>query len=365
MRALSTRLLVLFSVILTLLAGMGSGLARLGWQMDSLSDSWILIHGPLMISGFLGTLLCMERAVALSSRYPWAICVPFINALGAFILLIFHDIVYAKLLLTTGSLGLLILFVLMLRLHFSKDVIVMALGALCWAIGNTLWLTGNPIYLVVHLWIAFLVLTIVGERLELSRVRRLTRSSEQLFILSVGVYLLGVSLTIFNLDTGVRLLGVGAILVAAWLLHYDIARRTILKDGLTRYIAACLLSGYIWLAFAGLMALWKGAVYAGFDYSLILHAFLLGFVFSMIFGHMPIILPALTGLKVAYNPLFYGHLVLLHLTLIVRTTGNLLHNIPVRQWGGLLNVVTILFFMAVTIVTVIRSNRLSQALEGS
>src|SRR5690606_13672016 len=136
-------------------------------------------------------------------------------------------------------------------------------------------------------------------------------------------------------------------------------------EGLTCCSGACLLSGYIWLAFAGLMALWKGAVYAGFDYSLILHAFLLGFVFSMIFGHMPIILPALTGLKVAYNPLFYGHLVLLHITLIVRTNGNLLHNIRVRQWRGLLNVVTILFFMAVTIVTVIRSNRLSQALEGS
>ncbi|GAB5426403.1 MAG: hypothetical protein Crog4KO_35500 [Crocinitomicaceae bacterium] len=361
------RLLVFVSVILTLLAGMGSGLARLGWQMDSLSSNWILIHGPLMIGGFLGTLLCMERAVALASRYPWAIAVPIINALGAFALLILPNAILAKLFLTTGSIGLLALFGIMLRLHPSKDVLVMALGALCWVVGNVLWVAGTPIYQVVHLWIAFLVLTIVGERLELSRVRRLTPRSEQLFILSVSVYLLGVSITIFNLDIGIRLLGVGAILMTLWLLRYDIARRTILQTGLTRYIAACLLSGYVWLAFGGLMAVWKGAVYASFDYSLILHAFLLGFVFSMIFGHMPIILPALTNLKITYTPFFYGHLILLHITLIVRTIGNLSQSVPLRQWGGLFNVLTILIFTIIIIVTVIRSNRptLSQQRSSS
>lgn len=359
------RLLIFVSVIFALLAGMGSGLARLGWQMDSLSSNWMLVHGPLMIGGFLGTLLCMERAVALASRYPWAIAVPVINALGAFALLILPHAILAKPLLTAGSMGLLILFGLMLRLHPSKDVLVMALGAVCWVIGNVLWLVGNPIYQVVHLWIAFLIMTIVGERLELSRVRRLTARSEQLFILSVGVYLIGVSITIFNLDIGIRLLGVGSILMALWLLRYDIARRTILQTGLTRYIAACLLSGYVWLAFAGLMAIWKGAIYASFDYSLILHAFLLGFVFSMIFGHMPIILPALTNLEIVYTPLFYGHLVLLHMTLIIRTTGNLLQSVPLRQWGGLLNVATILLFMLVTIATVIRSNRLTRSQQRS
>ena len=363
--SLMSHLLIFISVVLTLLAGMGSGLARLGWQMDTLSSNWILIHGPLMIGGFLGTLLCMERAVALASRYPWAIAVPIINALGAFALLILPNAMLAKLLLSAGSLGLLALFGLMLRLHPTKDVLVMAFGALCWVIGKVLWLVGNPIYQVVHLWIAFLILTIVGERLELSRVRHLTRRSEQLFVLSVGVYLLGVSITIFNLDIGVRVVGVGAIFMALWLLRYDIARRTILQTGLTRYIAACLLSGYVWLAFGGLMAIWKGAVYTGFDYSLILHAFLLGFVFSMIFGHMPIILPALTNLRIAYTPLFYGHLILLHITLIVRTTGNLLQSIPVRQWGGLLNVLTILLFMFITIVTIIRSNRLTRSQQRS
>ena len=347
---------VLITVLIALLGGLGSGLARLGWQMDTLSNNWILVHGPLMISGFLGTLICMERAVALSSRYSWAIAIPITNAIGAFTLLTMPQSTIAKLLITSGSMGLLVLFGIMLHLHHSKDVIVMSLGALCWVIGNVLWLVGNPVFQLVHLWIAFLILTIVGERLELSRIRRLTSRSEQLFVIAVSVYLMGVLLTVIQLDLGTRILGFGSILMAAWLLRYDIARRTILQTGLPRYIAACLLSGYLWLAFGGLMAVWKGVVYAGFDYSLILHAFLLGFVFSMIFGHMPIILPALTGLNIAYTPLFYGHLILLHLTLFIRTTGNLLQSVPIRQWGGLLNVLTILLFMLVTVVAVLRSN---------
>lgn len=350
------RILMLLTVVIALLGGLGSGLARLGWQMDSLSQSWILAHGPLMICGFLGTLICLERAVALSSRYRWSIIVPLINALGAAALLLMRDAVLAKLLLTMGSLGLLILFALMLRLHPSRDMVIMACGAVCWLVGNALWLGGQPVFQVVHLWTAFLILTIVGERLELSRVRRLTQRMEQFLIIAVAVYLIGVSLTIFNLDAGIRGLGLGAILIAAWLLRYDVARRTIHQTGLPRYIAACLLIGYVWLAVGGMIGIWKGALFAGPHYAAMLHAFLLGFVFSMIFGHAPIIVPALTGLRLNYQPIFYGHLLLLHIMLAYRTYGSLALDIKAQQMGGLLNVTAVLVFMVVTIYSLYRSN---------
>ncbi|MBL8164033.1 MAG: hypothetical protein JNJ61_18740 [Anaerolineae bacterium] len=309
-----------------------------------------------MISGFLGTLICLERSVALASRYRWSLVVPAVNALGAGLLLVMRDAPAAKLLLTMGSLGLLVLFGFMLRLHPSRDVVIMAVGTLCWLIGNALWFAGQPIYQVVHLWTAFLILTIVGERLELSRVRRLTRTSKNLLTLAVGVYLAGGVLTILDLSTGVRVLGVGAVLMAGWLLCYDIARRTIYQSGLPRYVAACLLAGYVWLGFGGLLALWHGAIYAGPDYAAVLHAFLLGFMFSMIFGHAPIIIPALTNLQLKYSPIFYGHLVLLHITLIYRMYGNLLGDFLAQQQGGLWNVIALLLFMAVMALTVLRSN---------
>ncbi|MEZ4672217.1 MAG: hypothetical protein R3E39_30290 [Anaerolineae bacterium] len=351
-----SRLVIFVVVGLTLIGGLGSGLARLGWQMDSLSQNWILVHGPLMISGFLGTLICLERAVALASRYRWSMAVPAVNALGAFALLLARDALSAKLLLTAGSLGLLILFALMLRLHPSRDMVIMASGTACWVAGNGLWLAGQPVYQVVHLWTAFLILTIVGERLELSRVRRLTRSSEYLLIVTVAIYLAGVMFTVVNLDLGIRLLGIGAIFVAAWLLRYDIARRTIQQTGLPRYIAACLLIGYVWLGVGGVIGIWQGGLYAGPVYAAMLHAFLLGFVFSMIFGHAPIILPAVTGLRLNYTPLFYGHLILLHTTLVYRMYGNLAPNLTAQRWSGLFNVIAVLLFLVVTLFTIFRSN---------
>lgn len=356
MLKLILRLLMLLTVVVALLGGLGSGLARLGWQMDDHSQEWILIHGPLMINGFLGTLICLERAVALSSRYRWTMVVPAINALGAIAILLVDDVGIGKLLLMFGSAGLVILFGLMLRIHWSRDMMVMASGAVCWLIGNVLWFAGQPVYQVVHLWTAFLILTIVGERLELSRVRRLKAMDERLLIMTVLIYLIGVLFTIFDLTIGIRLLGVGAILMAAWLLRYDIAGRTIRQQGLPRYIAVCLLLGYVWLGFGGIIGVWKGAVYAGPDYAMILHAFLLGFVFSMIFGHMPIILPALTGLKFNYSHFLYGHLIILHVTLTYRMYGNLIGDFPARQQAGLWNVIAILLFLFLTLITVIHSN---------
>ena len=43
------------------------------------------------------------------------------------------------------------------------------------------------------------------------------------------------------------------IMLGAWLLRYDITRYTIKKTGLTRYIAACLLPGYVWLIVGGVL----------------------------------------------------------------------------------------------------------------
>ena len=48
----------------------------------------------------------------------------------------------------------------------------MGAGALAWFVGNVLWSAGVPIHRTVSWFGAFLLLTIVGERLELSRLAR-------------------------------------------------------------------------------------------------------------------------------------------------------------------------------------------------
>jgi hypothetical protein len=136
------------------------------------------------------------------------------------------------------------------------------------------------------------------------------------------------------------------IVLAAWLLRYDIARRTVLQSGLTRFIALCLLAGYVWLALGGLLRLASGEfVTGGLYYDAMLHTIFLGFVMSMIFGHAPIILPAVLGRALRYSSLFYVHLVLLHVSLILRVIGDLSGVLLLREWGGMLNVIAILAFL--------------------
>ena len=135
------------------------------------------------------------------------------------------------------------------------------------------------------------------------------------------------------------------ILLGLWLLRFDIARRTIKQSGLTRFIAVCLLSGYVWLVVSGLIALIYGAVSAGPVYDAMLHAIFLGFVFAMIFGHAPIIFPAVLGLEIDYQSYFYIPLILLHLSLIARICGELLGSGTVRLWGGLFNVIAVILYL--------------------
>ncbi len=356
------RLLLLIPAIAALLLAIWAGLVRMGWQIRPIQPA---AHGPLMVCGFLGTVICLERAVALAALLKgarWLYSVPLLCAVGAIVLMISATGTrIGPLLLTLSGVGLVMMSLYIIWQQTALYTITMGLGALAWLVGNGLWLTGSPVYLVTSWWVGFLVLTIAGERLELSRILRHPTYSLRLFSGSVVMMLVGISLTIFNLDWGVRLAGLSQIALALWLLRYDIARRTIRQTGLTRFIAACLLPGYVWLGIGGGLAIITGGVLAGIYYDAMLHAVLLGFVFSMIFAHMPIILPAVTGLQVRYSKQFYAHLLLLHVSLLIRLSGDLTANISVRQWGGLLNAFALLLFIANTIYSVWRGIKQSTA----
>ena len=84
---------------------------------------------------------------------------------------------------------------------------------------------------------------------------------------------------------------------------------------------------------------------AGPSYDAMLHAIFLGFVFSMIFAHAPIILPTITGLALPFQSAFYLHVALLHLSLLLRIAGDLGQLPWAQRWGGLLNAAAILIFL--------------------
>jgi len=120
--------------------------------------------------------------------------------------------------------------------------------------------------------------------------------------------------------------------LAAWLVCFDIARRTIASNGLSRYMAVCLLAGYAWLGIAG--AAWMAAAAGHPLRDLALHALGVGFVFSMMLAHAPVILPALTRVKVQFGRHFYVPLALLHASLAIRALASLeLEFLRVGAWG--------------------------------
>ena len=95
---------LLLIALLTLLAAVWAGLLRIGWVFAG-SASLIAAHGPLMVCGFLGTLIGLERAVALAQLgRRWTYAAPLLSALGALTSL--FGLPIGPWLLTAGSLAL-------------------------------------------------------------------------------------------------------------------------------------------------------------------------------------------------------------------------------------------------------------------
>ncbi|WKZ37334.1 MAG: hypothetical protein QY332_05255 [Anaerolineales bacterium] len=341
----------LFLAILALLAGLWAGLMRLGWGLPALTPSLAMLHGPLMISGFLGTLITLERAVAMKQK--WMYLPPLLAGLGWLVTLLIRTLPLGPILLTLASLGGVAILIEITRREFALHTVTMLFGALTWFTGNLLWLFGWQIFQVVLFWQAFLVLTIAGERLELSRVLRTTRIQHFLFGGIVLILISGMVIAMPEMQVGTRISGLGLLLLAIWSIPNDIAWRNLNhRLPLTRYIAWCLAPGLIWLGIGGGLSLGFGAQAAGPRYDAVLHAVFVGFVFSMIFGHAPIIFPAILGVPINFQSSFYIHLILLHASLSLRLIANYANWQAGRMWGGLLNEIAILLFLGMTLVSI-------------
>ena len=288
--ARTARRLPLLAVgLLSMACGLWLGLLRLGWNLPLPWPDQLIAHGPLMVCGFLGTLISLERAVALGAR--WGYAAPVLTAAGALALDLGPAGAPGALLITAGSVVMLAMFVVVWRRQPALFILTMALGALAWVVGNALWLGGASIFRLVFWWMAFLVLTIAGERLELNRVLRPTPAVRAWFVAGIVLMLAGVVVERWRPEPGVRVIGAGLLVLAVWLMRHDVARRTVRQRGLTRFMAVCLLAGYVWLGAGGILALALAPAMPGTLYDATLHAVFLGFVMSMVFAHAPVIFP--------------------------------------------------------------------------
>ena len=339
------------AALLSLTWGVWLGLLRLGWILPLPWPDQLILHGPLMIGGFLGTLVGLERAIGIAR--PWAYAAPIASGAGALLLVLGPPGPAGPLLITAASGVVSAVFVAVILRHATLDSSVMLAGAIAWVVGNALWCSGQAIYRVVFWWIAFLVLTIAGERLELNRLLRPTGRVRAAFVAAALAVIAGAALTSWSPAGGVRLLGVGLVALTAWLAANDIARRTIRQPGVTRYIAVCMLTAYVWLAVAGVTAITTATFDPGPIHDAILHAVFLGFAMSMVFGHAPIVFPAISGRPMLFGPVFYAPYALLQASVALRIAGDLVEALGrYRAWGGLLNAIALLLFVVVVLRSV-------------
>jgi hypothetical protein len=331
-------------------AGLWGGLLQVGVPLPSTELS--RFHGALMICGLLGTVISLERAVA-AGRW-WTYAAPFLSGTGALMLL--ADIPRA------GATSFLLAAAVLLLASLSITVrqpalftVTLSTAATCWIIGIVHWLAGYSMPVATGWWLNFLILTIAAERLELARIANPPPSSQATFLAAISLLLLGAARNELEADWA-PLTGIGLLASSAWLLFHDLARRTIQSGGAVRFTAASILAGHVWLGVAGGLLL-LAPLGITLVYDAAVHAVTIGFVFSMVFGHAPIILPAITGIRTQHSDLAFLPLGLLHVSVVVRVGSDLLELADVRAISGVLTVLALIGYAAVLIGSSARRSR--------
>jgi hypothetical protein len=337
------RVPLLIAGFLSLAFGIAAGLARLGFAIELPAPALSGLHGPLVGGAFFGTVISLERAVALGR--PWAYLAPLATGGAGLAWILGAPAPAGALALALGGFVLLAasldIFMRQPALHNA----CLAFGASCLPLGAAAVVAGD-ISSATPAWLGFLVLTIAGERLELSRFMPPSPAAQRVFALICAAAFAACALAVFAPQPGWKLFAASILALAAWLAAKDVARRTVRERGLTRYIAWALLLGYAWLAIGALIALSDPLFAPGRPaYDAALHAWFLGFVFSMVFGHAPIIVPAVLRVALPYRAWFYLPLVVLHASLAERIVGDLLMLHAVRERGAIGNAAAIALFI--------------------
>lgn len=299
-----------------LLLGLAAGLVLAGVPLPIATSRLPELHATLLVFGFLGAVVSLERAIAL--RVWWPYTAPALLLVGSLLTLTTLPLLIGQVAVAGGLVLHLFQYRAIWRRQQMAATAIQALGAASAVSAAIAWCGGVPPSRLVPLLAVFLVLTIAGERLELARISAPGARPENTLLALAVALALAATLTLTSAELAVPLAGFLLMLMTAWLVRHDIARTTVRMTGLPRFVALCLLIGYGWLSVAGAGWLLGGARTEGAVYDATTHAIFLGFVMSMIMAHAPIILPAVLGVRVPYHRSLFVPVALLQVGLVVR-----------------------------------------------
>jgi hypothetical protein len=326
-------------VAAALLHAVLGGLLRAGWSLPGALPAVLLgraavDHAALMICAFMGTVIAIERAVALKLRFAW-LAPGFSAAAGIALLAGAREA--GAMLLVAAAIVFVAVNIALVRKQSAWHTWLLLASAVGWLAGNALFAAGAAPQAMLQAWFAFLLMTIAAERLEMTRLMRQQPGARA--ALAWLLALLGASCAVSTWSSYGGIMFAAALAgLAVWFLQFDIARKTVRTQGLAQYMAVCLLGGYAWLAVAAVA--WAGWTLGAPWRDAALHALGLGFVFSMMLGHAPVVLPAVARIKLLFGPVFYVPWLVLNVSLALRVLFSM------KAAGAALNALALVVFAA-------------------
>ncbi|WP_420318578.1 hypothetical protein [Ekhidna sp.] len=315
-----------------LILGLFTGLSRFGLINFPLSFH----HGVLMLNGFAGGVITVERL--LSNRNDrWFLTGLILLVCGLTLYLLGFEF---GLLLVAGNIAILFLKEsLVLIEKRSQNGIYQLIGLLSWFIGNLRFYQNGFYPAAVPFWIVFILMLIVGTRLS-----KMGKEDVISLVLSLALFF---SFWLGFHGYGQTIYGIGLALLSIRLVYLELKSSTKHRLGIV--------ISYTWLLMTGVSSLISDHIL--YSYDLVIHAFFLGFFFSMIFINAPDALLKKLGLEELKTfPNFW--VIFLSIGLIARLIiGDIFQIQLARNIGGILNLLAIILY-AVSLLFQARGNRM-------
>lgn len=343
------RLPFLMLAVLSLVIGLWTGLSRIGWDIFILPAT--AHHGAVMVGGFLGSLIALEKIIPLKNK--WLFAIPSLSV-AAVITFLSGEPRSAIMLLILASAGLVFLFGFYLHKQRSIIYALMLTGAFCLLIGNILLYSSSFYPLAFPWWISFVLFVIAAERIELMKFLPVTARSKNVFLVFLLTFIAGAAISFHHY--GNIIAGAALFATALWLLNNDAISVGLKKQNLTRFVSISLSLGYLALLTTGIFFITFSDHWLAYD--ALVHTYFIGFAFSMIFAHGPIILPGILGISAKpYHPILYTWLAMLHCSWVIRVFSDAFTAMEWRRYSGIFSALAIVgYFLSIALLTVKAQN---------
>lgn len=362
------RLVLLAFAVIAAITGILTALNRAGLPAFPQPKVLIAAHGALMVFGFLGTAIGMERGVAYkaggTTSPRWGFLAPLFGGLGVISLygLAFapqlpeHWTAIPGILWAISMVFLSAVYIGIWRRQNSATLILQLMGAGTGAVSLILWACGWSATILAPSWMVFLVLTIIGERLELARISFRARAIMPL-IMGSAITALIASFALLAIRDFYRLVGLAFAVMLAVMAVSDIARHTIRLHGFTKFMGWAMLLAYMWgllgsltwivIPHTNLHAPWSTFALDCFD---------LGFVMSMVIAHAFIIIPAIVRRPVTWPHAMWIPLITLSVGLLIGLIGACTSSVVIGKVASAVEIIALLSLIATVMITYAHSS---------